>query len=72
MSDTNKHQALLREALQISEFYAQAQFSLGIAYTLGEGVAKDEAEAVRWHRVLEWRWRGEGQGGGQAVAAESR
>jgi TPR repeat protein len=48
MSDTNKHQALLREALQISELYAHAQFSLGIAYMLGEGVAKDEAEAKRW------------------------
>jgi hypothetical protein len=29
---------------------AKAQYSLGAAYALGEGVAKDSAEAVKWYR----------------------
>jgi uncharacterized protein len=28
----------------------QAQFDLGYAYSHGQGVAKDEAEAVKWYR----------------------
>jgi TPR repeat protein len=30
---------------------ATAQFNLGTMYTLGEGVAQDHAEAVRWYRL---------------------
>ena len=30
---------------------AEAQFNLGIAYAKGQGVLKDEAEAVRWYRL---------------------
>ena len=30
---------------------AEAQFNLGIAYANGQGVLKDEAEAVRWFRL---------------------
>ena len=30
---------------------AEAQFNLGAMYALGEGVLKDEAEAVRWCRL---------------------
>jgi hypothetical protein len=29
---------------------ANAQYNLGVAYDNGEGVLKDEAEAVRWYR----------------------
>ena len=30
---------------------AVAQFSLGLAYATGRGVAQDDAEAVRWYRL---------------------
>ena len=30
---------------------ATAQFNLGLMYDKGEGVLKDEAEAVRWYRL---------------------
>ena len=30
---------------------ARAQFNLGIMYDNGEGVLKDEAEAVKWYRL---------------------
>ena len=30
--------------------YAPAQFSLGLAYAHGTGLAKDEAAAVEWYR----------------------
>jgi TPR repeat protein len=30
---------------------ADAQFSLGVRYANGRGVAEDEAEAVRWYRL---------------------
>ena len=30
---------------------ASAQYNLGIAYANGQGVLKDEAEAVRWFRL---------------------
>ena len=30
---------------------ADAQFNLGVMYANGEGVLKDEAEAVRWYRL---------------------
>ena len=30
---------------------AAAQFSLGLMYADGEGVPKDDAEAVRWYRL---------------------
>jgi len=29
---------------------AKAQYNLGIAYAKGEGIAKDEAQAVEWFR----------------------
>ena len=29
---------------------AEAQFKLGVAYDIGKGVPKDEAEAVKWYR----------------------
>ena len=31
--------------------YAAAQFNLGVMYANGEGVPKDDAEAVRWYRL---------------------
>ena len=31
--------------------HASAQFNLGVMYANGEGVLKDEAEAVRWYRM---------------------
>ena len=30
---------------------AEAQFSLGVAYDTGQGVAQDSAEALRWYRL---------------------
>ena len=30
--------------------HAEAQFKLGLSYYSGEGVPKDEKEAVKWHR----------------------
>ena len=30
---------------------AEAQFNLGVMYANGDGVPKDEAEAVRWYRL---------------------
>lgn len=40
---------LLRAAAEQSN--ASAQVSLGLMYEAGEGVAEDDAEAVRWYRV---------------------
>jgi TPR repeat protein len=31
--------------------HAAAQYNLGLMYSSGRGVAKDEAEAVRWYAV---------------------
>ena len=28
-----------------------AQYSLGVSYEIGEGVAQDSAEAVKWYRL---------------------
>ena len=33
-----------------AEFYAEGQYNLGVGYYKGEGVAKDQAEAVKWYR----------------------
>jgi TPR repeat protein len=30
--------------------YAEAQFNLGIAYTIGKGVLKDYKQAVYWYQ----------------------
>ncbi len=30
---------------------ADAQYSLGVMYDLGQGVAQDDAEAVKWYRA---------------------
>ena len=30
---------------------ATAQYNLGLMYAIGEGVLKDEAEAVKWYRM---------------------
>jgi TPR repeat protein len=34
-----------------SQGHADAQFNLGCCYATGEGVAKDQAEAVRWYNM---------------------
>ena len=42
---------------QVEELWAKAkagdadsEFRLGVSYTIGRGVAKDEVEAVKWYR----------------------
>jgi uncharacterized protein len=40
---------VIREAAKQGD--ARAQFNLGYAYDFGEGVAKDQVEAVKWYRV---------------------
>ena len=37
--------------LQAEQGDASAQYHLGVRYSNGEGVLKDEAEAVRWYRL---------------------
>ena len=37
--------------LQAEQGDASAQYNLGVSYANGEGVLKDEAEAVRWYRL---------------------
>ena len=40
---------------------AEAQFSLGRMYDEGEGVAEDDAEAVRWYRLAAEHSKDEGR-----------
>ena len=37
--------------LQAEQGDAFAQYNLGLRYDIGEGVLKDDAEAVRWYRL---------------------
>ena len=46
--NTGQSLAELREAAK--QGYARAQYNLGVMYAHGNGVPKDEAEAVRWYR----------------------
>ena len=42
----------LRKAAEAGD--AAAQCNLGLRYAIGEGVAEDEAEAVKWYRKVTW------------------
>ena len=51
---------------------ARAQFSLGVRYSLGDGVAKDEAEAVKWYRKAADQGDAFGQGNLGVMYADGR
>ncbi len=36
----------------VEQGFAQAQYSLGLKYATGNGVPEDDAEAVRWYRLV--------------------
>ena len=42
----------LRKNAEVGD--AEAQFKLGLRYAIGEGVAEDEAEVVKWYRKVTW------------------
>ena len=46
----HKVEAVERYRKAAEQGYADAQFSLGICYAEGDGVAQDKAEAVKWYR----------------------
>lgn len=48
---------------QAEQGNAKAQLNLGIMYTLGEGVAKDDVEAVKWFRMAAEQGNAEAQYG---------
>tara|TARA_B100000809_G_scaffold193194_1_gene192130 strand:- start:552 stop:1265 length:714 start_codon:yes stop_codon:yes gene_type:complete len=43
--------ALETERKAAMQGYADAQYYLGVMYDLGDGVAEDDAEAVKWYRM---------------------
>ncbi len=50
-SQRGDYAAALHDWLPLAEQgHAQAQYNLGITYLIGNGVAQDNAEAVRWYR----------------------
>ena len=51
---------------------AAAQYNLGLMYTKGEGVPKDEAEAVKWYRLAAEQGYAKAQGALGAMYALGR
>jgi TPR repeat protein len=47
---TSRCHAALRDIEADEQNYAEGQFHLGAAYARGEGVPKDDEEAVKWYR----------------------